>query len=104
MANPLAKPLAQLAKADPVKLALGAGIVLGVVYLLGRQLAKDAAGAVGAAADAISRVNEGTPYEGTGIVGTIGNATNQASGGVLAEIGGWIGRTIYDLTHPEYKP
>ena len=41
--------------------------------------------------DAIASINEDTPFEGAGVVGTLGNVTNQASGGILANIGSEIG-------------
>lgn len=98
---------AAFAKVDPVKLAIGAVLVIGVVYFLGRKTIKDTADAVGgAAADIVTGNNaatRGTPYEGTGIFGTLGGAANKAVP-ILDDIGGWLGRTIYDWTHPEYKP
>lgn len=38
-------------------------------------------------------------YTGVPVVGTLGAATNALSGGYLADLGGWIGRKTYDLTH-----
>lgn len=40
-----------------------------------------------------------TAYEGAGPLGTLGAATNAASGGILASLGGWIGSAAYNLTH-----
>ena len=40
-----------------------------------------------------------TAYQGVPVLGTIGAATNTLSGGYLADFGGWLGRTTYDLTH-----
>ena len=80
-------------------LLIGIGGILAVGFLLRRQ----AAAAIGAVAD----VNEGTPFEGTGVIGTAGNIANVASGGILADIGSGIGlffsnifdtRTIDDIT------
>lgn len=45
--------------------------------------------------------NPVTAYQGAGVVGTLGAATNAASGGILASFGGWLGRTAYDLTHSD---
>ena len=77
-------------------LFLVGGLVLGVVIV--SKLFKDQ----------IANVNEGTPFEGAGVVGTLGNATNAASGGILANVGSAIGeffsgsifdrRDIDDLT------
>lgn len=75
---------------DNLKLILfGAGAIVAVGFLFRRQ--------VGEAVDAVANINEGTPFEGTGVVGTLGNVTNQASGGVLAEIGSSIGLFFSDI-------
>lgn len=68
---------------------IGAGIVIGVGIL--------ARAAGGATVDAIAGVNEGTPFEGAGVVGTLGNAANTVSGGVLADIGSSIGLFFSDI-------
>lgn len=64
-------------------------IVVGTVSVIvvGAILKQQAAQAV----DAIANINEDTPFEGFGVVGTAGNLTNQASGGILANIGSEIG-------------
>lgn len=79
--------------------AYGAAILVGgvVIYVIVSGLGKKAL-------DKIANINEGTPYEGTGPVGTLGHATDAVSGGLLSTFGGWLGRTIYDATHKEYKP
>jgi hypothetical protein len=79
--------------------AVGAAIVI-VGYLARQQIA----GAV----TAVTEINEGTDFEGAGIVGVVGNVTDKASGGLLSNIGSSIGeffsgsffdkRTIDDLT------
>jgi hypothetical protein len=38
--------------------------------------------------------NKGTPYAGTGAVGTLGNVTDQLSGGTLSAFGQWIGDNL----------
>lgn len=99
---------------DPVKLALGAAIVIGVVYFLARRTVKDVAGAVGEGAEAVASTaagiatgnnaaTRGTPYEGTGIFGTLGGATNAAVP-ILDDIGGWLGRKLYDWFGDDYDP
>lgn len=40
-----------------------------------------------------------TAYQGWGIVGTLGAATNAVSGGTLASAGEWLGGKVYDWTH-----
>lgn len=56
----------------------------------------------------IADINKDTPFENTGIVGTLGNVTDKASGGILSKAGSAIGeffsggffdrRTIDELT------
>jgi hypothetical protein len=75
------------------KVAIGVGVVgaVGVaVYFFGRKLL-----------DALSNFNKGTPYEGTGAIGALGNATNQALGGAPAAVGSSIGLGLYDIFHPD---
>lgn len=90
--------------ADPVKLGIGLAIVAGAVYWLGRQAIKGAAGVVGGVVSGDNALTQGTPYQGAGIPGTLGAATNAASGGLLGRFGGWLGRTVYDATHADYDP
>jgi hypothetical protein len=53
---------------------------------------------------AVANVNKGTPYEGTGVVGTLGNAANTASGGTLASLGSWLGGKFFTLVNGDYDP
>ena len=81
---------------------IAAGVAIGALalYLIGRKIA----GAVG---EGVKEFNRDTPYENAAagpLLGTLGNATNQISGGNLADFGGWLGRSLYDLTHPAYDP
>lgn len=69
---------------------VGAGILSGDNALTNN--AKDAQGNV---VDA---------YKGVPIVGTLGAAANEVSGGWFASAGGWLGRTVYDLTHSDPDP
>jgi hypothetical protein len=48
----------------------------------------------------VTNPNAGTTYEGTGIVGTVANAANQASGGLFQK----IGDSIANLFSPSYTP
>lgn len=43
---------------------------------------------------------EETAYQGKGVLGTLGAATNSVSGGGFASIGESVGGWIFDLTHP----
>ena len=56
------------------------------------------------AASAVANVNQGTPYAGAGVIGTLGNVTNQASGGTLASLGAWLGGKAYSLVNGSYDP
>jgi hypothetical protein len=76
---------------------IGVGIaVLGVVGAL-VYFGKQAKEAVKATAKAVADVNKGTSYEGAGVVGTLGNITNQASGGFFERLGSSIGGALADI-------
>lgn len=75
-----------------VLLGVGAVVFVGLFLFLKSQ-AKQAAAA-------IADVNKGTPYEGTGVAGTLGNAANQVSGGALADAGTNLGGWLYELINP----
>jgi len=82
------------ANAQGYAVLLGVGALVAVgLFLFAKKQVKDAAAA-------IANVNAGTPYEGAGVVGTLGNAADQASGGVLSSIGEAIGGWFFDVTHP----
>ncbi len=72
---------------DPNLLFILGGV--GVVGYLGYQLLQK-----------LINPNKGTQYEGGGVPGTIGNALNQASGGILAATGSAIGGKLYDWINP----
>lgn len=86
-----------------------------VAKATGDQLGK-AADAAGAAATTVGKytvdaasdfatgntvVAKGTPYEGKGIIGSLGATTDTLFGGGLSQFGGWLGGTVYDLFHPD---
>jgi hypothetical protein len=48
-----------------------------------------------------SNFNKGTPYEGAGAVGTLGNVANQVLGGAPAAAGSAVGIALYNLTHDD---
>ncbi|MGH7168695.1 MAG: hypothetical protein ACRELG_00260 [Gemmataceae bacterium] len=75
---------------DATMLALGI-VALVVVYYIGKQLLTGAANVVGGVATGNNAITAGTPYAGAGVLGTLGAATNDVSGGVLGNIGGWLG-------------
>ncbi len=94
---------------SPAGLAIavvGGGLVLFLAY---KAITKAASAAAGAAAGVVSGNNAITQnqttwsgqstnaYQGKGVLGTLGAATNSASGGAFASIGDWIGGKLYDL-------
>ena len=99
-----------LGKQNPLMLAGGAALLIGVAYFLARKTVKDT---VNLGAGLVSGNNAITQhqtnaagektaaYQGAGVVGTIGAATNSASGGVFASIGESIGGWLYDATHSD---
>ena len=64
--------------------------IVGGVALIGYLARKQVADA----AEAVSNINEGTPFEGFGVVGTLGNATDNLSGGFFSRIGNAIARVL----------
>jgi|SRR5882672_3899165 len=112
-----------LGKQNPLMLA-GAGVlIIGGLYYFGKKAIVDTAAGVTAvvtaAAETIAGVAtgdnaitraatnaEGVPvsaYEGAGILGTLGAATNAVSGGVLASAGESLGGWVYDLLHGDER-
>jgi hypothetical protein len=71
--------------------------------------AASAAGAVGTAtlqtagdfATGSGALTKDTPYNGDGILGSLGAATDKLFGGGLSSFGGWIGDKVYDATHDD---
>lgn len=97
-----------MAALDKQTVYLAAG-VLGVALVAAYFLKKGAAGllsgnnpltqnATNAAGQSV------TAYQGAGPLGTLGAATNAASGGWLASAGQWIGGKVYDLTNSTPAP
>ena len=87
-----------------------------VVYMLWNHAKSAAAAAASAAGGIVSGNNPitqntidwgGAPetaYQGAGVLGTLGAATNTASGGALASLGNWIGGGLYSLFNGSYNP
>jgi hypothetical protein len=76
----------------PIGVAIAVIGVAGVLIYFGKQ-AKEA---VAAGVKAVGDVNKGTSYEGAGVVGTLGNVTNQVSGGFFERLGSSIGGALAD--------
>jgi len=90
---------------------------LAIVWFVTKQ-ARDAAGAVGSGiatatmgtvgtifnTDANAGLNSGTPYAGTGPVGSLGDATNVVLGGAPQSVGEMLGGWLADTFGPQYDP
>lgn len=97
---------ASLGKEPVVLLGLGIVAVL-VVYYVSKHAIAGAVAAGGAVADAAggvltgnNRLTTGTEYAGTGVLGTLGAATDAVGGGVFSSIGDAIGGTLADWFQP----
>lgn len=93
---------------DSTQLAIIVGGAAVVAYVLYRAVPKvaEAVGGVFTGNNAItgSATNAAgdrvTAYQNAGLFGTIGAATNAASGGYLATFGEWLGGKTYDVLNP----
>jgi hypothetical protein len=86
------KALESLATNKKIQGVIALAALVGIAYWVYSKAKTE----VAAAANAVNNVNAGTPYEGAGVVGTLGNGANQLSGGALQSVGEWIGGTLYD--------
>lgn len=84
---------------------IGAAAVAGVV--LTGYMGKKAVATVVDTGEAIlsgdNALTEDTPYEGYGVLGSLGAAANKASGGTLQKIGESLGETLFDWFGPKYE-
>jgi hypothetical protein len=94
----------------PAMIAAGVAVAALAVYFIGKATIKGVGNAAGAAADAVGNINEGTPYEGFGILGTIANGIDALSGRALSTVGEHpergsfsLGSWLYDVFNP-YDP
>lgn len=92
-----------LGQAEGTTLLVGGAIaLLAVLYVLRSAPAAIAGAASGKNALTANATNaDGTPqtaYYGAGPAGTLGAATNAASGGWFSTLGDWIGTKVGDLT------
>lgn len=106
--------LGKFVTATPIELAILAVAAAGALYFVLKSI-RDTAGA---AADAVSAgvqgvvgagagiatgnnvVTAGTPYAGTGFIGTVAAGENDILGGAPQAFGEWLGNGLYDLFHP----
>lgn len=105
--------LVDKALSNPLQLALGAGVLIGLVYYLGRKTVTDAGAAVAGIVTGDNFITQNqhdwsgekvTAYQDKGVLGTVGAAANSASGGAFASWGSSLGGWIYDATHDDYNP
>ena len=69
---------------NTLRFLLGVGVAVAVAGIVFRETVKEAA-------TAVSDINVDTPFEGTGVVGTLGNVTDAASGRQLSRFGSFLG-------------
>lgn len=93
-------PISGNAQQYAVLLGVGAVVAIGI-YLFAKREVGEAVKGVGGIVSGNNAVTRGTVYEGAGVLGTLGAATNSASGGVFERVGEWLGGSIYDLTHAD---
>lgn len=82
-----------LQKQNPLMLAAGAALLIGLAYYLARRTVKDMATAAGGLVSGNNVITKDTPYEGQGVLGTLGGTINSALP-FLDDVGSWIGGLI----------
>jgi hypothetical protein len=92
------------AAAQPIQFAIGAGLVVAVVYYVVKHAGAAAVETAAAAISGDNALTHGTPYQDKGVIGTVAAAADRASGGSLRSIGEALGGWLYDVTHKEYDP
>lgn len=88
-------------------IAIGAGVLVGGLVLwkaasIGKGLVTGDNALTRNATDAYG--NRVDAYQGVPVLGTMGAAANEVSGGYLATFGSWLGLQAYDLTHSDPDP
>jgi len=86
---------------NALPIALGAAVLLGVVYYLGRKTVSDVASGVGGLVSGDNAITKGTAYESTGAVGTLGASVDAIAGSALSRLGEWLGETSYNIFNPQ---
>lgn len=100
-----------LTKQNPLVLAVAGVAILAGLYYIGREATKDAysgaktvAGDVGETVGGVftgnNAITRDTPYQGGGVLGTLGAATNGILGGVPQKVGEKIGGWAFDIFGP----
>lgn len=89
---------------NPFVVAIAAGAAVAVLAYVLKQYGKAAAEAAGGVVSGNNAITRGTPYAGAGVAGTVGAATNAASGGVLQRAGESLGGWLYGVFGDTYDP
>lgn len=84
--------------------AIAIGAVAVGIWWLGRQAKEAVVDGVKTTATAVNNINQGTAYEGAGVIGTVGHGFDALSGGNLSSFGEWLGGKAYDLFNDDYDP
>lgn len=86
---------------DRQALVLGGGAVLvgGLLVWWVSRNAGEVVDGVGGLLTGDNQITEGTVYEGKGVAGTLGSATNQILGGLPELVGSGLGGWFGDLVH-----
>lgn len=83
-------------------IAILLGVGTAAILILGYAGKKTIAATVDTVGGVLSGHNAlttNTPYDGYGVVGTLGAATNSLLGGMPQNIGEWLSGKIFDVTH-----
>jgi hypothetical protein len=97
-------PAFKMPQSADAQLLLAAAVLLVVLYYVGKKTITAAADTVGGVVSGNNAITSGTPYAGWGVAGTLGAAANDASGGVLQNIGNTVGGWAFDLFGPSSTP
>lgn len=91
---------------NPLPLAAAAVLIIGTLYFLARKTVKDVAEAGAGLVTGNNAITQNqtnlsgektAAYEGKGVAGTVGAATNAVSGGLFATIGEKIGGGLFSI-------
>ena len=91
-------------KNPDAQLVLAVAVLVVVVYFVGKKTITAAANAAGGIISGNNAITAGTEYQGTGVLGTLGAATNDASGGFFNWLGDKIGGGAFALFGPSSTP
>ena len=81
-------------------LVLGAGAIVAVPLLAAAYQTTRGVNAIAATVDRAAGATvdtRETPFEGTGVVGVLGNTANSVTGGLLGRFGSFLGRKAADV-------